>query len=248
MWMKSTLRALRGLTLGLSISVMNLLGMFLTLLVIGGLGDWSGMQFVGAFGVFEIATAFAFIFCPNIWRLPVIEAETSKRTEIRLTWSVALIPHWAGGAKAIAGLVMFVIAAKSEGVGLVTLGILPLTLATGLFVIGASAMVARFGVQRPDLDVLQIFVRRPQRKDIEVPGISISASVIQIVLGAFTLPVIKIAPPSALYQPELGPSNTFLAVMIVAAVLSIAGTSFVWRGRLSRYAATEQQRKAEEPA
>ncbi len=246
--MHQTLKALRGLTLGLSISAMNLLGMFLTLLVIGGLGDWTTMQFIGAFGVFEIATAFAFVFCPNIWRLPVIEAETSDRTTIRLTWSTALIPHWAGGAKAIAGVAMFAFAARSEGVGLVTLGILPLVLSTGLFVIGVSAIVARWGVARPDLDVLQILVRRPGRKDFQVPGISISASVVQIVLGAFTLPVVKVAPATSLFQPEIGPSTTFLATMLVSAAASMVGTLFVWRGRLSRNAAPEQQRKAEEPA
>ena len=46
--MKRVLPALRGLTLGLSISVMNLLGMFLTLLVLGGLGSVAG-AYVGGF-------------------------------------------------------------------------------------------------------------------------------------------------------------------------------------------------------
>lgn len=241
-------RALRGLALGLSISGLNLLGMFLTLVVVGGLGDWSTSQFVGAFGVFEIATAFAFMFCPNIWRLPVIEAETGERTSVRLAWSVASIPHWAGGAKAIAGVAMFAVAARSEGVNLSTLGVIPLIIATGLFIIGASAIVARWGVARPDIDVLHILVRRPGHKEIRIPGISLSASTVQIILGAFTLPVVKVTPPSALYQPEIGPSSAFLGVMLAAAVVSLAGTTLVWHGRLARRAPAEQQRKAEEPA
>lgn len=246
--MKRVLPAFRGLTLGLSISVMNLLGMFLTLLVLGGLGSWTTMQFIGAFGIFEIATAFAFMYCPNIWRLPVIEAETSKRTDIKLTASTAFITHWAGGAKAIAGVTMLVIAARSEGVGLVSLGILPLALATGVFVIGMSAIAARWGVARPDLDVIKIIVRRPKHEDKELPGISLTAATLQIVLGAFTLPVVKILPPSSLFQPEVGPSNAFLIWMIGLATASVLGTLFVWRGRLARRAVREQQKKAEEPA
>lgn len=143
---------------------------------------------------------------------------------------------------------MFAVAARSEGIGLVTLAILPLVLSTGLFVIGVSAIVARWGVARPDLDVLHIVVRRPRRKEFKVPGISITASVVQIVLGAFTLPVVKIAPPTSLFHPEIGPSTSFLTTMLVSATASILGTLFVWRGRLSRNAPREQQRKAEEPA
>jgi hypothetical protein len=246
--MKRVLPALRGLTLGLSISVMNLLGMFLTLLVLGGLGSWSSMQFIGAFGIFEIATAFAFMFCPNIWRLPVIEAETSDRTSIHLAASTAFITHWAGGAKAIAGVAMLIVAARSEGVGLVTLGIVPLAFATGVFIIGVSAIAARWGVARPDLDVVKIVVRRPKHNDTELPGISLSASTLQIVLGAFTLPVVKILPASSLYQPEVGPSVTFVVAMLILATASVLGTLFVWRGRMARHAPREQQRKAEEPA
>ncbi len=246
--MKRVLPAIRGLTLGLSISVMNLAGMFLTLLVLGGLGSWTSMQFIGAFGIFEIATAFAFMYCPNIWRLPVIEAETSERTHIQLAASTAFITHWAGGAKAIAGVAMLIVAARSEGVGLVTLGILPLAFATGVFVIGMSAIAARWGVAHTDRDVIKIIIRRPKHEDKELPGISLTAATLQIVLGAFTLPVVKVLPPSALYQPEVGPSLSFLIWMLVLAAASVLGTLFVWRGRLARSAPREQQVKAEEPA
>jgi len=246
--MKQLRPALRGLTLGLSISVMNLLGMFLTLLVVGGLGEWTAMQFTGAFGLFEIATAFAFMFCPNIWRLPVVEAETSDRTEVRLAASVAFIPHWAGSAKAVAGAVMLGIAAYHEGLSAASLGLAPLAFATGVFVIAVSAAVARWGVARPDLDVVQFVIKRPKRKDLELPGISISASIVQIVLGAITLPVVKVLPPAALYQPEAAPSASFLLTMVLLSLASVAAALFAWSGRLARTAPLEQQRKAEEPA
>jgi hypothetical protein len=246
--MKKALSAVRGLTLGLSISVLNLVGMLLTLLVIGGLGSWSTMQFVGVFGIFEIATAIAFVFCPNVWRLPVMEAETSDRTTIRLAASVVFLPHWAGGAKAIAGLAMTIAAARSEGIAPETLSIVPFALATGVFIVGVSAIAARWGVARPDLDVYQFVVRRPRHKDYELPGISLTAATLQIVLGAFTLPVIKALPPSSMFQPGVGPSAAFLGAMLAAAVLSVAGALLAWRGRVSLHAPPEQQRKAEEPA
>ena len=246
--MKSLLPAFRGLFLGLSISAMNLLGMFLTLVVLGGLGEWTGAQFVGAFGLYEIATAFAFMFAPNIWRLPVVEAETSDRTTIRLAASVAFIPHWAGAAKAVAGFAMLGAAARSEGLSAASVGLIPVALASGVLVLGVSAVVARWGVARPDLDVVTFLIKRPKRKDVQLPGISISASVVQIVLGALTLPIVKAFPPSTLFQPEMAPSAAFLGGTVAAAAISVALTAWVWRGRLAHLAPAEQQRKAEEGA
>ncbi len=244
--MEHLIRTLRGLVLGLSISVMNLAGVALTIVVIGGLGDWTPTQFVGAFGIFEIATAIAFMFCPNIWRLPVIEAETSDRTEIKLAWSVVFIPHWAAAAKAIPGVGMVAFAAQKEGIGAATFGILPLVLATAVFVVGVSVAFARWGVHRPDLDVIQVVVRRAARSDIELPGISVSASVVQIVLGAITLPVVKVASPSTLFRPEVGPSNSALGTLVCLSVGSVVISLWAWRGRLAFRAPREQQRKAEE--
>ena len=246
--MKRLRLATRGLALGLSISTMNLLGMFLTLLVLGGLGEWTAMQFVGAFGLYEIATAIAFMFAPNIWRLPVIEAETSDRTAVRLAASIAFIPHWAGGAKAIAGTAMLGTAAWHEGLSVASIGLLPVAMASGVLVLAISALAARWGVARPALDVVTFVMKRPKRKDYQLPGISITASIVQIVLGAMTLPIVKAFPPSALYQPEVAPSPAFLAGTLLAAGASVAATLWVWRGRLSRLAPPEQQRKAEEPA
>lgn len=244
--MKTVLRALRGLTLGLSISFFNLVGMFFMLLLLGGLGEWSNMQFVGAFGIFEIATAIAFIFCPNLWRMPVIEAETGMREKTSLAASAVLIPHWAGGAKAIAGVGMLGVAAYYEGVGPATAGVIPFAVATALLVIAISAAAARWGVTRPEKDVIHVVVKRPTKDDITLPGISLSASFLQIVLGAFTLPTVKLLPPSTLYQPEVGPSPVFLLSMTAAAAVSSVLALWAWRGHLAIRATREHQRKAEE--
>jgi hypothetical protein len=246
--MKAFLPALRGLALGLSISVVNLFGVFLALLVLGGLGEWTPMQFVGMFGLFEIATAIAFVFAPNIWRLPVMEAETSDRTTIRLAASVTFIPHWAGAAKAIAGVVMVGIAGWSEGLSPASLGLIPVAAATAVFVLGVSALVARWGVARPDLDVVTFVVLRPKHEDRTLPGISISSSLVQIVVGTINLPVVLFLPPSALYQPEFAPSPAFLVGTVVAAVVSVVAALIAWRGRISRSAPRAQQRNAEQSA
>jgi hypothetical protein len=245
---KALLPAFRGLVLGLSLSVMNLLGVFLTLLVLGGLGEWTPMQFVGVFGLFEIATAVAFVFAPNIWRLPVMEAETSDRTKIRLAASVTFIPHWAGAAKAIAGFAMVGVAAWSEGLAPASLGLIPLAAGTAVLVLGISAAVARWGVARPDLDVVTFVLRRPKHEERVLPGISISSSLVQIVLGAIDLPIVTLLPPSALYQPELAPSVQLLVGTLIGAAASVVTALLAWRGRITRRAPQAQQRNAEQGA
>lgn len=238
----------RGLALGLSLSVLNLVGLFLTLLLLGGIGEWTRMQFVGIFGVFEIATGIAFIVCPNVWRLPVFEAETSDRTSIRLTASTLFIPHWAGGAKCIAGAVMVGIALAYEGVSFASLGILPFSVFVGVFTVAVSIAVARWGVAKPEFDVVHFVVKRPSRKDIALPGMSITAATLQIILGTFTLPVIKLVSPGAFFGDAFAPTPTSLAVSAAGALLSTLVALLVWRGRISMEAPREQQELAEEPA
>ena len=248
---KRALNAVRGLVLGLSISFMNLVGLFFMLLLLGGLGEWTTMQFVGAFGVFEVATAIAFLFCPNVWRMPVIQSDLAyegKSTDVHLAASTVFIPHWAGGAKAIAGGACLIAAARSEGLGVATLGLVPFSLLVAALVVAVSVAAARFGTARPDLDVVYFIIRRPKHDDSELPGISISASTLQIVLGAFTLPTVKLLPPATLYQPEIGPSAGFLLSVVLATAVSVTVALFAWRGRLTVRAPRPQQRKAEEPA
>lgn len=246
--MKRFLALFRGLAIGLSLSVLNLVGLFLTLLLLGGIGEWTRMQFVGIFGVFEIATGIAFIVCPNVWRMPVFEAETSDRTSIRLTASTLFIPHWAGGAKCIAGAVMVVAALATEGASFASLGILPFCVFVAVFTVAVSIAVARWGVAKPEFDVIHMVVKRPLRDDFALPGLSLTAATLQIILGTFTLPVIKLVSPDAFFGDVFAPTPTALAVSAAGAILSTLVALLVWRGRISMEAAREQQELAEEPA
>ena len=77
-------RAFRGLFLTFTLSFVNLVGIIFTLSALGGLAPWSPWQFVGAFGVLEAASGLANVISPNIWRLPVAQVETSRRTDVEL--------------------------------------------------------------------------------------------------------------------------------------------------------------------
>jgi hypothetical protein len=238
-------RAVRGLLLGFILSFLNLLGAFLALMAIGGLGAWTGWQFIGLFGLLEAATGVAFVFGPNVWRLPVAEANTSDRTAIQFAATTVFVPHWAAGAKCIAGLGMMIFAATRAGIGPATIG-LPLLIAfLAVAVLALSAIVARFGVARPDLDVLEFVIKRPGKPDMTLPGISIGAITIQLVLNIGAFPAVKLLPPDVFYQPEIGPSPMILGATAVAALVSTVSASLVWRGRVCWRAPLEQQREAE---
>lgn len=241
-------RAVRGLVLGFSLSVFNLLGAFLAIFALGGLGEWTRTQFIGLFGLLEFATGLAFVVCPNIWRLPVAEANTSEATAVRLAASTLLLPHWAAGAKALAGAVFLVWAAVQEGIGAATAGIPLLVLGILLTVLSSSLIVARLGVARPDLDVFFIIVRRPAHREHELPGISIGASLIQVVLNLGPYPAVKALPPGSFYRPEVGPSASVLLWCLVTAGVLTYLAVLVWRGRITWRAPREQQREAEEYA
>jgi len=108
-------RAVSGLFLTYVLSFVNLVGIIVTLIALGGLEPWSRWQFIGAFGVLEAASGLANVISPNIWRLPVAEVQTSKRTQIELAGSTLLIPHWAALARFAAGAVLIAVAAWHEG-------------------------------------------------------------------------------------------------------------------------------------
>jgi hypothetical protein len=238
-------RAVRGLLLGFILSFVNLLGAFLALLAIGGLGRWTGWQFIGFFGMLEVATGLAFIFGPNVWRLPVAEANTSERTAIRFAASTVFIPHWAAGAKCLAGLAMLVFAATRAGVGPATAALPLLVSLIAAAVLALSAAVARLGVARPDLDVLHLVIKRPGRPDLALPGISIGALVMQLVINIGAFPAVKILSPSVFYQPVIGPSPALLGASAVAVLVSVLIAAVAWHGRVCWRAPLEQQREAE---
>ena len=242
------LRIFRGLALGLSLSLCNLVGAFLTLVVLGGLGDWSGAQFVGFFGLLEFSTGIAFIFGPNAWHLPVVAAETKPGERTRLSLSILGIPHWAGGVKSIAGSGCLAYALAHEGAGVATLGLPVIVACIIAFCLGTSVLVARWGVAHPEHDVFQFILKRPGHADQTLPGLSISAMSLEALFNIGTFPGIKVLPPSVLYRPELGPSREFLMWSLGAAFAAIVAALVAWWGRFSLRAPLEQQRHAEEVA
>ena len=238
-------RAFRGLALVFLLSFVNLVGVIVTVTALGGVAPWSRWQFVGMYGVLEVGSGLANVISPNVWRLPVAELQTSRRTDVALAASAMLLPHWGGLARAGAGLVLIALAAWQEGVGLATVGLVPFVLALAFAILALSAVLAWLGVARPDIDVVQFVVRWGLREK-ELPPISIGASVLQFVLAIATIPAVKIFPPSVLYQPEIGPSTGALLAMFGASA-ALGGIAFLlWSGRIEWRAPAEQQREAEE--
>ena len=237
-------RAFSGLALIFALSAVNLVGVLVTATALGGIEPWSRWQFVGMFGVVEVASGVANVLSPNVWRLPVAELQTSERTDVKLAASALLLPHWGGLARAAAGLAFVVLAAWQEGVAPVSLLLVPFAAALAWFVLAVSAVVARGGVARPDLDVVQLVVRWGT-KERELTPISIGASTFQFLLTVVTLPIAKLLPPNVLYQPAIGPSPTALLVAIGLAAGSGLAAYGVWSGRVAIAAPAEQQREAE---
>ena len=237
----------RGLALGLSLSVVNLAGAFLTVLALGGLGEWTRAQFIGLFGSIEIATGAAFVIGPNIWRLPVVEAKLGPGPrDVRFAASTVFIPHWGGGVKSVAGFAFVLYAAVAEGVGPVTLLLPAVVVLVAAASVGLSMAFARLGVARPDLDVYEIVIRRPGHEDANLPGVSLGASFVQLLLNIGAFPAVKLLPPGVLYQPDTGPSAAFLGWLAVVA-LALLGIGFAsWWGRVAWQAPRPQQREAEE--
>lgn len=105
--------------------------------------------------------------------------------------------------------------------------------------------MARAGVARPDIDVIQ-FIVRWRRREKELSPISLSASLFQFLLSIATIPAAKLLPPSVLYQPEIGPSAEALLVALVLSVALLGLVYLLWSDRIALAAVAEQQREAEE--
>jgi len=238
-------RAFRGLVLVFVLSFLNLIGVLLTATALGGLTPWSPWQFIGLYGVIEAASGLANVISPNLWRLPIAEMQTSKRTDVKLAASALLLPHWGGLARFVAGLVFLALAAWEEGLGFASGALVPFVLALAWSILAISAALARAGVSRPEIDVVQFLVRWGGR-DKEFAPISISAALFQFVLGITTIPAVKLFPPSILYQPEIGPSANALLVALVVSGALLALVYLVWTGHIEMKAPAEQQREAEE--
>jgi hypothetical protein len=239
-------RAFRGLVLVFLLSFFNLIGLIVTATAVGGLAPWSRWQFIGAFGVLEAASGLANVISPNVWRLPVAELTTSEGTNVKLARSI-LLPHWGGLARSAAGVCCLGAAVWHDGLGLASAGLVPLVVALALSILALSAVLARAGVARPDLDVFQLVVRW-RRREKEFPPVSIGAAAFQFVLSIATLPLVQVLPPSALYQPEPGPAQDALLVTLAVSAGLLALVYLLWAGRIDWDAPREQQREAEEHA
>jgi hypothetical protein len=240
-------RAFRGLLLTFTLSFVNLVGIIFTLSALGGLAPWSPWQFVGAFGVLEAASGIANVISPNIWRLPVAQVQTSRRTDVELAASALLLPHWAALARFVAGLVLMAVAAWYEGLAPRSVGLIPFIFALAWLILAISIALARLALLRPDLDVLEISIRWGG-KVREAPPLSLTASVLQFLLSIATLPAAKLLAPSILYQPELAPSAKALFALLAAAFILGLLAYLLWWGRIAITAPREQQREAEEHA
>ena len=240
-------RAFRGLVLTFALSFVNLVGIIFTLTALGGLEPWSRWQFVGAFGILEAASGLANVISPNLWRLPVAELETSRRTQIELAWSALLLPHWAALARFAAGLVLIGIAAWHEGLSPASAALIPLIAALAWIILVLSAGLARIALSGPERDVVQFTMRWGGRVR-EFQPVSISAALLQFLLSIATVPLAKVLDPSTLYQPELAPSvGTLLSVLVAATIFTVV-VAVLWSGRITVKASSEQQREAEEHA
>jgi hypothetical protein len=96
--------------------------------------------------------------------------------------------------------------------------------------------------------VVFISVRRPGHREHELPGISIGASVVQVLLNLGPYPAVKLLGPDSLYQPELGPSTEVLAWTVVVTGVLTCAAILAWKGRIAWHAPHEQQREAEKLA
>jgi hypothetical protein len=225
----------------------NLVGLILTMTALGGLAPWTRWQFVGAFGVIEAASGLANIITPNIWRLPIAELETSSRTELKLTPSVVLLPHWGGLARCAAGVVCVGLSAWKTGLGPASMLLVPFVALLAWSIVAISAALARAGIARPDIDVVQLVVRW-KRNERELTPLSLGAAVFQFLLAIVTIPAVKLFSPSVLFQPEIGPSpEALLGTLAISAAL-LGFVYWLWSDRLQLEAPRDQQREAEEHA
>ncbi len=240
-------RAFRGLFLVFLLSFVNLVGIIVTVTALGGLAPWSRWQFIGLFGLLEAASGLANVISPNIWRLPVAELQTSGRTHVKLAASALLLPHWGGLARSAAGFVCLALTAWQVGLGTASIALVPLVLALAWSILAISALLARLGVARPEIDVFQLIVRW-RRREKELAPVSLGAAVFQFLLSIVTIPAVKLLPPTVLYQPELGPSPTALLVSVTVAAVLLVLVIVLWWGRIELQAPREQQREAEEHA
>jgi hypothetical protein len=239
-------RAFRGLFLPLALSLLNFVGLVISATALG-LGNWTTWQFAALFGTLEAGAGIAAVVLPNIWHLPVVELETSPRTRAHLAITSILLPHWGSLARSVAGFILIGLAGYHDGWGPSAALILPLVALIVVLNVTSSLLAARIGVASPETDVVQLMVR--WRGEVrEARPLSISASLLQFVLGVLTLPLAAAFQPSQVFAEGPGPTTEAFAVTAVAALVTSIGVVAAWWGRMTWRAPQEQQREVEQNA
>jgi ABC-type uncharacterized transport system permease subunit len=212
------------------LAFVTLAGLLLTLQGITGFGEWTAWQFAGLFGLLELGAGIGNIVAPNFWRLPVTHGWPGRRGA-RIARQEVLEPHGSALGRIAAGAAILAAAAGHEGVAAGTVLVLPLALCLGLMVLALSALVARVAIARPDVDVVQIVLRRKGRQ-VEVPPLSLGASLLQLALTVVAIPLVRLMPASALYSGSLEPAPEALGGAVVTSLLLSTAAALAWRGRL----------------
>jgi hypothetical protein len=226
-----------------ALAVLSVIGAWLGVEATGGFGRWQQAQFLGLFGVVEAAVGLSNIVTPNIWALPVAASRSPASRDAPLAWAALLRPHWGGAARAAFGAAFVSYAAGSTGVSFASAWLAPFVMLFALFVVAASAVAARWGVEHPDTDVVQFVLRRGGREH-EIEPISLAASLLQLLLSVLTIPAVRLLQPSALYRPEIGPAPLALGAMGLATAGMASAAAFAWRGRLDWRAPGDPRRAA----
>jgi hypothetical protein len=222
---------LRGLVLTFAVSFLNLVGLTLALTVLDARGDWESARFLGLFGLLEAGWGLAALLAPNFWRLPVVVSPYRDEEPQEISRRTVLRPHWAALGKLAAGVFLIGYAAAREGVSPESLGIVPLVLAIAVWVLAVSALLARAGTARPDLDVVQIVFHRAGKPYPLVP-VSLGAAIFQAFLSLWTVLALAL-PAQSLFQPEFAPTGALLGASVAVALVFGAAAALAWKPYLS---------------
>jgi hypothetical protein len=240
---RTRLRFFRGLALTFALSFVNFVGLALTARSLGGVHGWTAWQFAGLFGMIEAASGLASVVLPNVWKLPIVEARTSRRTAVLLAASSLFLPRWGGLARTGLGVLLLAAAALDQGTAAGTPLLIPVLLAWAVIATGLSLVVARAGVARPDLDVLTVRIDwRDQERTLE--PLSLGASLLQFVLGVLSLPMAAILSPGVLFRPGLEPSAGLVLGSLLVMIVVLAAVCAAWSGPMALQAPRLERQRA----
>jgi hypothetical protein len=220
------------LILAFAFSFFNFALLVLSGLFVGGLDHWSVRQFAGLYGLIETSTGIANLVAPNFWALPVSEFRSRSETVVVVALADLRVIHVDGVGRVLGGGLFLAWSAAAAGVRLESLLLLPLTTLLGLTIIALSGLVARWGIARPDIDVLQLKVYWRNREKV-LPPISLGTSYLQFFLTLVPLPIAAATGPRFLFHPEFYPSLELAALTLVVTLIVVALFLAAWSSRVA---------------